>query len=131
MHGHSMGSWSVTPASSDPGTCQTRIFDPEVLRAVCGDNPEVINRLLGRFAQILERDLRELESAVVRRSVVDVRHQAHRILGSALSVGAHELAAAIEQVGIAARGKDWDTVGEEFSSLRVAVQRLKPLLPTP
>lgn len=129
MEGHLMGSGSLMPASKDPGTYQTEIFDPDVLRSVCGDNPEIINRLLGRFAQILERDIRELDSAEIRRSIVDVRHQAHRILGSALSVGAHDLAAAIEQVGLAARSKNWDTIAEELQALRAAVTRLKPLLP--
>lgn len=128
MQGHMMGSWSVTPASRDSGNYQTSIFDPEVLRAVCGDNPEIINRLLGRFAEVLERDIRELDSAVIRRSVVDLRHQAHRILGSALSVGAHELASAIEQVGLAARTKDWDAITEELAFLRAAVIRLRPVL---
>ena len=128
MEGHMMGSGSVMPAS-DVGTYQTGIFDPDVLRSVCGDNPEIINRLLGRFVQILERDIRELDSAAIRRSIVDVRHQAHRILGSALSVGAHDLAAAIEQVGLAARSKNWDTIAEELQGLRAAVTRLKPLLP--
>ncbi len=129
MEGHVMGSWSLTPVSNGSGGRQTRVFDPEVLRSVCGDNPEIINRLLGRFAQFLERDVRELDSAIVRRSIVDVRHQAHRILGSALSVGAQELAAAIEQVGIAARNKDWDAVTAEFQELQDAVSRLRTMLP--
>lgn len=129
MEGHVMGSWSLTSASKVPESRDPRVFDADVLRSVCGDNPEIINRLLGRFAQFLERDVRELDSAIVRRSFVDVRHQAHRILGSALSVGAQELAEAIEQVGIAARHKDWDRVAAEFKALQGAVSRLRSLLP--
>jgi len=129
MDGQMMAALNVMPASPGLAAPQPEIFDPEVLRSICGDNAEVINRLLGRFIQVLDSDVRDLEGAVCRRSVVDVRHQAHRILGSALSVGAHELAAVIEHIGVVARRKEWDVVTDEVQSLNAAVSRLRVLLP--
>jgi HPt (histidine-containing phosphotransfer) domain-containing protein len=129
MEAQDTGSWSVAHACDDLGTEPTGFFDPGVLKSICGDNPEIINRLIGRFLNALERDLREIESAVIRRSSVDVRYQAHRILGAALSVGATELAGAVEHVGVAARGGDWDALGEEMGVLKAAAKRLRCLLP--
>ena len=128
MEGQVMGALNVMPASQGHGSCQQPIYDREVLRSICGDNPEVINRLLGRFIQVLDSDVRELEAAVFRRSVVDVRHQAHRILGSALSVGANELATVTEHMGVVARRKEWDRVIDEVQALHAAVSRLRTLL---
>lgn len=104
------------------------IYDPEILKSVCGDNPEVIERLLRCFDQVLSRDLRELESAVIRRSAVDIRYLAHRIIGAASSVGATELAEAVQRIGVSIRAKDWSSMSADLQDLGSAADRLKSRL---
>jgi len=128
MEARDMGYHSPQPGPDDRTTDAPRIYDPEVLKAVCGDNPDVIAQLLRRFEQVLDRDLRELESAIVRRSAVDVRHQAHQMVGTARSVGASEVAAAVERLGVSIRAKDWDQLRTKFRDLNAAVDRLKSRL---
>jgi HPt (histidine-containing phosphotransfer) domain-containing protein len=128
MESRPMEAHDVMPASSGHTAPHARIFDPGVLRSILGDNPEVVARLLGRYFEALDNDVADLEAAILRRRLVDLRYRAHRILGAALSVGAQELVEVIEQLGKVARGRDWGKTADELRALHAAISRLRMLL---
>ena len=125
---HDMGYRAPSSRSERPIPMPPVVYDPDILKSVCGDNPEVIERLLRCFDQVLVRDLRELESAIIRRNTVDIRYQAHRIMDAASSVGAAELAEAVKRIGVSIRTKDWSSMSADLQDVGSAADRLKSRL---
>jgi CheY-like chemotaxis protein len=111
-----------TPAPSVP------VFDPAVLEAVTGDDPEFLQELAEEFARSASRARDELQAALDARDLSAVAEVSHRFKSAAGQVGARgaqELSAALERLGRTTTGAG-DDAG--WAQVRALADELLPLL---
>jgi signal transduction histidine kinase/DNA-binding NarL/FixJ family response regulator len=111
-----------TPAPSVP------VFDPAVLEAVTGDDPEFLQELAEEFARSASRARDELQAALDARDLGAVAEVSHRFKSAAGQVGARsaqELSAALERLGRTTTAEG-DDAG--WAQVRALADELLPLL---
>ena len=111
-----------TPAPSLP------VFDPAVLEAVTGDDPEFLQELAEEFARSASRARAELQAALDARDLGAVAEVSHRFKSAAGQVGARgaqELSAALERLGRTTTGAGEDA---GWAQVRALADELLPLL---
>ena len=107
------------PAPTHDGD-QTRLLDPVVLLASCGDDPECLRELCQDFQIYAPARLAEVCDALRSQNAARLRETAHKLCGllSAFSTMAGNLASDLEDH--AARG--------ELDQARPLVERLEPMV---
>jgi HPt (histidine-containing phosphotransfer) domain-containing protein len=97
----------------EPG--DTSLWDARVLAEI-GD-PELTAEILELFTQQLTDALPQLAAALSGGDGERVRELAHRLKGSALTVGAPRLAAVLDELSMAGSTGQLDCAGELFTRL--------------
>ncbi|MDQ8170888.1 MAG: Hpt domain-containing protein, partial [Gemmatimonadota bacterium] len=111
-----------------PRSPSTPVFDPAVLQAVTGDDPEFLQELAEEFARSAARARAELMTAIAAQDLSAVAEVAHRFKSAAGQVGAHgaqELSAALERLGRTTTGGGGD---DAWVAVRALADELFPLL---
>jgi len=96
-------------AAADPGSSGSEVVNYQELVQRCLGNLALAERLLAKFQDRFEADLKELEKLVLARRGGEVAQVAHRMKGAAASMSAsrlRELAARIEALGRADHNED-------------------------
>ncbi len=87
----------------------TAIIDRTVLdeiRALAGPDDDLIGEVIGVFLADGPGQVRSVDEALASRDAAAIQRAAHRLKGSALGVGAGQLATLVGEVELAARGRD-------------------------
>jgi signal transduction histidine kinase/CheY-like chemotaxis protein len=108
-----------------PGPGRERRLDVSVLEALIGSDPALVQEFLAEFSVSVQRAGAELMGAAHEGHAAGAAAAAHKILGTARSVGAYPLAeicAAIEEAGNAGRLDSVHRLVPEFESELAAVQ---------
>lgn len=113
----------------DPSSCLDAAVVAEI-RALGGRDDDVLAEVLGLFRAQVPEQLLRLRSALDARDIDATRGVAHRLKGSALGIGARQMAAACGLVEQAARDGDIDRAAacatmldDEFRLASVALER--------
>jgi HPt (histidine-containing phosphotransfer) domain-containing protein len=88
------------------------VIDPDVLRAVVGDDPAMIREIVADFVPAAQSGIAEILAAVASAVPERVRMASHKLKGSSGLVGARELAEVCAQLEAAGRVGNWDLIGE-------------------
>jgi CheY-like chemotaxis protein/HPt (histidine-containing phosphotransfer) domain-containing protein len=94
--------WLPETSTVIPRVVIKKVVDVDVLAALIGDNPDIINEFLMDFRRSADQIAAELKMTYETGEAAQVSKLAHKLKSSASSVGAVELAqlcAAIEQAG--------------------------------
>ena len=109
------------------------VLDLDELKARCLGNMDLVERVLSKLNDQVDKDLEELERAAAAGNAEDVAQFAHRIKGVAASVSARSLfesAAAVEEQALANSLSEIPThlhrLRDDRSRLKVCLQRHKP-----
>jgi signal transduction histidine kinase/CheY-like chemotaxis protein len=93
--------------------------------------PQIVQRAVTLFQEQAEKNLDELDSALLTRGAADVERAAHALKSAALSIGGRRFAAAAGNCEQAARAGDVETAGRlarilrpEFASLATAIKKI-------
>jgi len=87
----------------------TPIIDRSVLdeiRALSGPGDDLLGEVIGVFLAEGPGQVRSVGEAMASRDATTIQRAAHRLKGSALGVGARQLAALVGEVELAARAGD-------------------------
>lgn len=110
------------------------VFDVGVLRALVGDDPDLLDELLADYLAGARRQRLALRDACAIRAFTDARMLAHNLKSSSRSVGALALGAACQGLENAALGCDADAVvewmGKLVAELELAERSIEAALPT-
>jgi HPt (histidine-containing phosphotransfer) domain-containing protein len=114
----------------------TAIIDRSVLdelRALGAPGDDLLSEVIGVFLAEGPGQVRNVDEALTSRDASAIQRAAHQLKGSALGVGAGQLAAAAGAVELAARAGDTDRaissaagLGAAFDATRGALTRLNP-----
>jgi two-component system sensor histidine kinase EvgS len=99
-----------------------------MLALISGGDPETESRLLADFTRAQAADLAAAGQAAARRNFAEVRRLAHRMLGAAQSLGAHDLVQACRALDDAARSEDGPTLDADVEELVQRSQELEAAL---
>jgi signal transduction histidine kinase/CheY-like chemotaxis protein/HPt (histidine-containing phosphotransfer) domain-containing protein len=106
-----------------PGaTAATPAAMPDQARAT-GANLLFDRELLEDFLQSTRHDLLELDAALVRGDCEAIAHEAHRIKGACLLIGAATLATVAERIESAARARIFTAIDADITELKAEVFR--------
>jgi signal transduction histidine kinase/CheY-like chemotaxis protein/HPt (histidine-containing phosphotransfer) domain-containing protein len=123
--GSSTSGGSALQGNVQTGPGRERRVDVSVLEALIGSDPALIREFLVEFSASVERAGAELVSAAAEGHAAGAAAAAHKILGTARSVGAYplgEICAAIQEAGHAGRLDSVRRLVAEFESELAAVQ---------
>jgi len=104
------------------------VFDPEALASLIGDDPELVQELVGLFSDEAPRLLDAIRKAVAASDAHAVAHAAHTLKGSAANLGApraSEAALVLEMIG---RSGDLGPAGVACERLEAELARLQDAL---
>ena len=87
-------------------SASARVLDLSELKALFGDDIDVLNQLLGEFGRSLDEGLVAMLSGFEAANHDSVRAEAHKLKSSARTVGAHELADLCLDLEEAGKAKD-------------------------
>jgi HPt (histidine-containing phosphotransfer) domain-containing protein len=114
----------------------TAIIDRSVLdeiRALGGPGDDLLSEVIGVFLAEGPGQVRSVTEALAARDAAAIQRAAHRLKGSALGVGARQLADLAGAVEVAARAVDVERaisagtgLDAAFESARVALVQLNP-----
>jgi HPt (histidine-containing phosphotransfer) domain-containing protein len=86
-------------------------IDRNVMRAVMGDDPELIQELAGEFLPGAREGIAEIVAAFDRKAADAVRASSHKLKGACALVGAKQLIALCVALEGAAKAGDWPVMG--------------------
>jgi len=92
-------------------------IDPEVLRAVVGDDPQMVREVVEDFVPAAHSGAAAIKAAVGSADPLQVKLASHKLKGSSLLVGARRLGdfcARLEQAG---QNGDWQTIRQLMTQL--------------
>jgi HPt (histidine-containing phosphotransfer) domain-containing protein len=99
-------------------------IDPsKLLDELCGQ-PELITRLLHTFQAETQKDIDLLDSAIAARDSASVTILAHRLKGSAATVGAESLKFRAAQIEGHGRRGELELVSDQMPGLHTEFERL-------
>ncbi len=82
-------------------------IDPEVLRAVLGDDPEMAREVVEDFVPAALSGIAEIRAAVDKALPEQVKMASHKLKGASFLVGARQLAEICAELEAAGRLGDW------------------------
>jgi HPt (histidine-containing phosphotransfer) domain-containing protein len=105
----------------------------EDLLTRCLGRLDLAERILQKFLDALDVDVRQLEAAVQASNVDEVAHLAHRIKGASLAVSAGQLTACARRLEDSATARRVEEFADQFESLKQESRRFQdlPALPVP
>ncbi|MEM7403976.1 MAG: response regulator [Pseudomonadota bacterium] len=109
----------------DEATYDGNAIDESVLLELLDNDHEAFRSMLSDFDKPMHSALADIHIACKGREPELVRRAAHKLLGSARSFGAYELADCCERLQDNARALDWDTLETNFEALQRAVRRVE------
>jgi HPt (histidine-containing phosphotransfer) domain-containing protein len=107
-------------------TC--RIWDPERIREVVGDDREILLELVALFFDDTQQRLRTLDVSVASGELATTRNEVHAIKGAAGNFGAERLFEVAKKMEEAARGGDPAATRALYSELRACFAELRTVL---
>jgi HPt (histidine-containing phosphotransfer) domain-containing protein len=105
-----------------------RVFDPEALAGLIGDDPELMQELIDLFNDEAPRLIGTIRSATAAGDPHTVTHAAHTLKGSAANLGAAEASEAALSVEMIGRSGDLTAAPGACERLEAALQRLQDTL---
>ncbi len=102
-------------------------IDLDELTSRCMGRLELVDRVLTRFQQSLDRELEELEDAVLRDDREGVARTAHRIKGTSVTVAAHGLHRCAERLQQSAESQ-FERIHEHLAEFQHECSRLSELI---
>lgn len=103
----------------------TAIIDRSVLdeiRALGGPGDDLLREVIGVFLAEGPVQVRSVNEALASRDAAAIQRAAHRLKGSALGVGAGQLAALVAAVELAARAGDVERATSDATGLDAAFE---------
>ena len=91
--------------------------NPQVMRRVVGDDPEMIRVLIAEFLPGARSGIAEIGEAVGSGLADRVRATSHKLKGACAMVGARHLIDICVQLEAAARAEEWRRIAELFAEL--------------
>ena len=91
--------------------------DPQALKSVFGDDEETFREILGDFVDPATANVKEITDAVEAGDAAGVGSAAHKLKSSSRSVGAIQLGELCEQLEIAGKSGDADTIADLAPSI--------------
>jgi len=91
--------------------------NPQVMRKVVGDDPEMIRVLIGEFLPGARSGIAEIAEAVGSGLADRVRASSHKLKGACAMVGARHLIEICVQLEAAARAEEWTQIEALFAEL--------------
>jgi signal transduction histidine kinase/DNA-binding response OmpR family regulator len=120
--------WLSAEADGQQSPLETRH-----LREVIGDDVDAMQALLAQFVEVNSRLIDTIAAEVATAELQSIRERAHRLLGSARTVGAVPLARCAEELEAAARAGDrhlcTETVLRLRSAYRILVAHIEAVVP--
>jgi HPt (histidine-containing phosphotransfer) domain-containing protein len=109
----------------------TAIIDRSVLdeiRALGGPGDDLLSEVIGVFLAEAPGQVRSVNEALAARDTAAIQRAAHRLKGSALGVGARQLAALVAAVELAARTGDVERATSDAAGLDAAIDATRVAL---
>jgi two-component system, sensor histidine kinase and response regulator len=109
----------------------TAIIDRSVLdeiRALGGPGDDLLSEVIGVFLAEAPGQVRGVNEALAARDTAAIQRAAHRLKGSALGVGARQLAALVAAVELAARTGDVERATSDAAGLDAAIDATRVAL---
>ena len=106
----------VPTSSPDNGNGASPV-DPQALKSVFGDDDETFREILGDFVDPATANVKEITDAVEAGDAAGVGSAAHKLKSSSRSVGAIQLGELCEQLEIAGKSGDADTIADLAPSI--------------
>lgn len=107
-------------------TC--RIWDPDRIREVVGDDREILLELVALFFDDTQQRLRTLDVAVASGELGTTRNESHAIKGASGNFGAERLFEAAKKLEEASRGGDPSATRTLYAELRTCFAELKTVI---
>ena len=106
---------------------EEQIFDPSVLQQLLSNEAQ-IQSIIDAFISEVPSHLEQLTSALEQSDANNVAALAHKIKGSASSIGANVLAQIAKHIEIASREGKLETLAQDLSELTAAFKQLQATL---
>jgi HPt (histidine-containing phosphotransfer) domain-containing protein len=100
----------------------------EELRALGSPGDDLLGEVIGVFLAEGPGGVRSIKEALASRDAGAVQRAAHRLKGSALGVGAGQLAALVAEVELAARAGDVERAASGAAGLDAAFEAVRAAL---
>lgn len=113
------------PAEDDGVSDGAAILDLSELKALFGDDTEVLNQLLQEFVASLDAGISEMLSGFDAEDYERVRAEAHKLKSSARTVGAHTLADLCFELEMAGKAKAGQALQAHLGSLQSVCDQTK------
>jgi signal transduction histidine kinase/DNA-binding response OmpR family regulator len=114
------------PACKGPGDLQEMVrFDRTALLKRCMGNRNLAEKLIEKFMDQADHDLRELSAAFANNETAGVIAMAHRIKGAAANLSMDRLSQIAGQAEARARDGRLDGMREEIQSLKTEILRIQ------
>jgi HPt (histidine-containing phosphotransfer) domain-containing protein len=94
-----------------------QVLDPDVMRAMAGDDPAVIRVMMEEFVPAAQSDIAEIRAAVDGAEAERVRMISHKLKGSSGLVGARQLVEICRELEAAGILGNWQRIGELMPDL--------------
>lgn len=104
------------------------VFDTTHFADVCGDDLAFQREIIGDFLSQFDTRLDDIAAAVAARDPAATRLAAHALKGSAASLGARALAAAVERIEALGRAEALDEAPAALDRVLVEAGRLRETL---
>ena len=85
-------------------------IDPDVLRAIIGDDPEMVREAVEDFLPAAQSGIAEIRAAVDSAVPERVKTASHKLKGSSCLVGAQQLAEVCAQLEAAGQQGNWGLI---------------------
>lgn len=119
---------SETPSLAVSNAAETEASDPVdlvVLQEQVGDDPQLLQMMLGQFVQTNREDIAALSAALAAADAAQIRKYAHRIKGAAALIGANELAGLAQQLEHDSSNRDLSQIASLWPQLQQALARVE------
>jgi two-component system sensor histidine kinase/response regulator len=117
----------AAPAGKDGASQSQQIVDAATLLASCGENPQLLRKMIASFETHAMRQLEEVGQAISAGDAEALAERAHKLVGlvSAFSTVCAREVARLEEMGL---NSDLAGAAEQYRIAREAMERLVPLL---
>lgn len=106
------------------------VLDIDELSERCLGRLELVEKVLHRFHEAMDPELKQLEHALVAADFDAIAGIAHRIKGTSVTVAAHGLTNCAQQLESAARSECHNDIKRSVSNITEEWQRLSEIVAT-
>lgn len=104
--------------------------DHSMIAATWGGAAETVSNILSEFRLANDHDAQMFRGALPARDIPQARRAIHRMIGASKMVGAEDFAVVCEQLQVAVRADDWETIAaimpafeHEYARLNAHIER--------